>query len=386
MFAKHELKEALAGITRFSGDVNKVFESIASLIHGDYEEAKLRNTLRLMVRPAHESLSIIMNKVMSCFMALYQIKHQNMAPDRMKSRVEAHCIDAITCVITPECKAVYERYRRTMVDNGEVFSLMEIVDFISTVETSNVNCSWQVARNLPLAVSTLDYTSLALDVKTDMAIHMSQMTPGYKPKEYKDTGAKTKLDDRGRPLKKYDKFSADKKDKRSYSKDKNSTRKTNNTSSRSSSTQSTGKTYSRDSSKGSYNRRGRSSLSGDRRNSKSPARGGGFPAEMECLRCGSSNHKALECKRFKDYCSSRCEDCGLYHETRVCNQRRTNYKSPRRSGKEEYRGEKVDNKAKRINKVEIEEATNSIVFVEPSSAEDATSSLCNNLFRNERKN
>ena len=87
MFAKHELKEALAGITRFSGDVDKVFASIASLIHGDYEEAKIRNTLRLMVRPAHESLSIIMNKVMSCFMALYAIKHQNMLPERQKSRV-----------------------------------------------------------------------------------------------------------------------------------------------------------------------------------------------------------------------------------------------------------------------------------------------------------
>ena len=34
-FSKHELKEALAGISRFSGDVCKVFEAIASLIHGD---------------------------------------------------------------------------------------------------------------------------------------------------------------------------------------------------------------------------------------------------------------------------------------------------------------------------------------------------------------
>ena len=107
--AKHELKEALADISRFSGDVDKVFASIASLIHGDYEEAKFRNTLRLRVRPYHESLSIIINKVMSCFMALYQIRHQNMSPDRQKSRVEAHCIDAITTVITPECKSVYER-------------------------------------------------------------------------------------------------------------------------------------------------------------------------------------------------------------------------------------------------------------------------------------
>ena len=46
----------------------------------------------------------------------------------------------------------------------------------------------------------------------------------------------------------------------------------------------------------------------------------------------------------------------------------------------------MDNKGKRINKVEIEETSNSIVFVEPPITEDATTSLSNNLFRNERKN
>ena len=124
-----------------------------------------------------------------------------------------------------------------MVDNGEVFSLLEIVNFISTVETSNVSCSWQVAKNLPLAVSTLDYNSLALDVKTDMAIDMSQMTPTIKPKEYQGT-AKTNYDDRGRPKKKYDNFSNDKKDRRSSLKDKNSSGRTNYKKSRSSSGQS----------------------------------------------------------------------------------------------------------------------------------------------------
>ena len=79
-FSKHKLKEGLAGISRFSGDVDKVFEAIASLIHGDYEEAKIRNTLRLMTRPAHESLSIIMNKIMVCYMSFYQIKHQICPP------------------------------------------------------------------------------------------------------------------------------------------------------------------------------------------------------------------------------------------------------------------------------------------------------------------
>ena len=62
------------------------------------------------------------------------------------------------------------------------------------------------------------------------------------------------------------------------------------------------------------------------------------------------------------------------------------YKSPKRSGKEGQKGKKMENKGRRINQVEIEEASNSIVFVEPPNTEDATTSLSSNLFRNERKN
>ena len=121
---------------------------------------------------------------------------------------------------------MYERYRRSLVDNWVVSSLLEIIDFISTVETSNANCAWTAARNLPLSVSTLDYNSLALDVRTDMAVHMAQATPNTKNKEYKNTGTETKVDERGRSPKKYDKYSAEKRDKRSFSKDRNSSRRT----------------------------------------------------------------------------------------------------------------------------------------------------------------
>ena len=82
MFTKHELKKALAGVTIYAGDVNKVFAAISSLIHGDFKASKMHNCLRLLVRPSHESLSIIVNKIRSYYMALYAITHANMDPDR----------------------------------------------------------------------------------------------------------------------------------------------------------------------------------------------------------------------------------------------------------------------------------------------------------------
>ena len=190
-----------------------------------------------------------------------------MSPSRQRERVESHCIEAITNMITPECKAIYDRYSRSLVDNGEIFPLLDIIDFISSVETSNTNCAWTQGRNLPLGVSTLDFKPLGLDVKTDMAIHLATVTPNKE--QYK----KPYEGGRGRTPIKYN--NSDKKDSRGPSNDKNSAQKTAGSPSR----QNRGRPTSRPNSKGSNNQ-GRNGSNRNRRSSKSPAKGGGFPPEI----------------------------------------------------------------------------------------------------------
>ena len=87
---------------------------------------------------------------------------------------------------------------------------------------------------------------------------------------------------------------------------------------------------------------GRSDRRSQSRNSRSPAKGGGIPSEVTCLRCGSFNHGAGQCPHYREYCQSRCEDCTLYHLTSQCNQRRKNYKSP--GGNQVRNSRKVSNK------------------------------------------
>ena len=108
-----------------------------------------------------------------------------------------------------------------------------------------------------------------------------------------------------------------------------------------------------------------------------------IPQEIQCLRCGSENPSVINCLRFKDFCLSRCEDCGLYHETKFCNQRRISYKSPSRAGQSGQKGKKYESKPKKVHHVELE--SEPIVFIEQSNSQDAVQSLDNNLFR-ERKN
>ena len=73
-----------------------------------------------------------------------------------------------------------------MVDNGDTFSLLEIIDFISTCEISNSTCTWMSDKSLPQEISMLDYNSLQLDIKTDMAINYAQVTKTVKPEKYRD--------------------------------------------------------------------------------------------------------------------------------------------------------------------------------------------------------
>ena len=66
------------------------------------------------------------------------------------------------------------------------------------------------AKSLPREISMLDYNSLQLDVKTDMAINYAQVTNTVKPEEYRDK-TKDKSEKRGRDHQKYDRTQRDKK-------------------------------------------------------------------------------------------------------------------------------------------------------------------------------
>ena len=111
--------------------------------------------------------------------------------------------------------------------------------------------------------------------------------------------------------------------------------------------------------------------------------GGSFPQEFQRLKCGSENQKAIDFLRFKNFRLSRCQDNGLYHETKFCNQRRISHKSPSRAGQSGHKGKKYESKPKKVHHVELE--SEPIVFMEQPNSQDAVQSLDNNLFR-ERKN
>ena len=110
--------------------------------------------------------------------------------------------------------------------------------------------------------------------------------------------------------------------------------------------------------------------------------GGSFPQEFQRLKCGSENQKAIDFLKFKNFRLSRCQDNGLYHETKFCNQRRISHKSPSRAGQSGQKGEKYNSKPKKVHHVELEGEP--IVFMEQHNSQDAVQSLDNNLF-GERK-
>ena len=59
MFVKAELPEALSGILRFNGHVNRILSALTDLVHGDYESEKYRISLSSLVHPAYENISVI---------------------------------------------------------------------------------------------------------------------------------------------------------------------------------------------------------------------------------------------------------------------------------------------------------------------------------------
>ena len=109
MFVKQELPEALSGISRFNGHVDRIFLAQTDQVHGDYESEKCRIALRSLVRPAFNNISVVVNKIRSLFLALYHITHASMPFAKKMARTEQHCIAALQTVINPQTKEIYER-------------------------------------------------------------------------------------------------------------------------------------------------------------------------------------------------------------------------------------------------------------------------------------
>ena len=60
-------------------------------------------------------------------------------------------------VIMPQTMEIYERYRKVQVEEGEKFTLNEVIDFVSTFEMTTPSCAWTSAKNLPKEMSLLQF-------------------------------------------------------------------------------------------------------------------------------------------------------------------------------------------------------------------------------------
>ena len=200
--------EALSGISRFNGLVDRIFWALTDLVHGDYESEKCRIALRSLIRPAFENISVIVNKFRNLFLALYYITHASMPFAKKMARSEQHCINAIQTVINPQTKEIYERMAKTKVEENESFTLNDIIDFIGSVEQGTATFTWTSAKQLPREISLLDFSSIQLNASTDLAINMSMMGVNGKHdenKKYSSSNKYRKDDRRGRDYEKGEK-------------------------------------------------------------------------------------------------------------------------------------------------------------------------------------
>ena len=107
-FVQNELPESLSSIARFAGNTDKVFSSITDLIHGSFEEEKIRSTIRSLTRPAFENLAVLVNKVRSLFIALYNINHTTMDEKKILPRLHSRLLNIFTSL---QCKSKKNKHK-----------------------------------------------------------------------------------------------------------------------------------------------------------------------------------------------------------------------------------------------------------------------------------
>ena len=389
-FIKTYIPNAHQAALTYSRDTNELFNFLLSIVDTEQEVSKIRLAILKISRKPEDPISLPVLKMKSLMTSLFYMLDPECTINNVNSRAEKAAIDAMYCLISPECKTWVHSWKRRCTEMQKPVTLMEHLECVNKVELTP---SCKITRELTVPGRLADS-----DVQVESFFSKYGMS---RPSTTSSTGRQRSS---SRP---------------SPSRYPSSTRPSRSPSqqNRSSSSPSTSNKFGRNrafspgkprprSSSGERSWEGRRPYGGDDRRSRrdsggrrgfetsreremrkqdGSSNGGGhysnstgaenntkrkYPsssssavtssvnknknanAKPPCKNCGSSQHNSYNCLRYPFWYSSYCQHClsdgkKLYHPSDSCRFRASRYKTPPPpSSPKSYRSQSKENLTK----------------------------------------
>ena len=334
-FASAHMPNDHQNLSKYSDEVDGLFEQLVASVNADAEIAKLRSSMSHILRKPGDSVQTPLYRLKTCYEMLLQINYPELALETVKIRADNYCCNCVKFLVSPNTSKIIAEYVTLKQQRGEHLNLMKLCNLVTSHEAGNPTDRLQQAMSLPVSATRLDTSMTAASNVEELLVASSGLSqPGFSKGHRSRSGTPGRnFDSRGRsPFKQrangtwntetnnktfknehweQRKFSSspgrrnDTFVKGHLNKEKPQNQMRGNTPNRSV-FRSPGGRYYRQMSRspgrarsGSRNQRGRSKS----------------PRQKNCLRCHSASHMADRCPHYPYYQGSGCERCGGLHST-----------------------------------------------------------------------
>ena len=155
-FAQLHMQNDHQNLSKYSDEVDALFEQIVASVNADSEIAKLRTSMSHITRKPGESIQTPLYRLKTCYEMLLQINYPDLDVEKIKIRADNYTCNCAKFLISPNTAKILSEYIGLKQQRGEHLNLMKLCNVITSHEAGNSADRIQQVVTLLSAATRLD--------------------------------------------------------------------------------------------------------------------------------------------------------------------------------------------------------------------------------------
>ena len=155
-FAQLHMQNDHQTLSKYSDEVDTLFEQIVGTVNADSEVAKLRTSMSHITRKPGESIQTPLYRLKTLYEMLIQINFPDLDIEKIKVRADNYACNCAKFLITPNTAKILTEYIGIKQQRDEHLNLMKLCNVITSHEAGTPGDRIQQILNLPTSATRLD--------------------------------------------------------------------------------------------------------------------------------------------------------------------------------------------------------------------------------------
>ena len=125
-FASAHMPNDHQNLSKYSDEVDGLFEQLVSSVNADAEIAKLRSSMSHILRKPGDSVQTPLYRLKTCYEMLLQINFPDLELDKVKIQADNYCCNSVKYLVSPNTSKIIAEYVILKQQRSEHLSLVKL--------------------------------------------------------------------------------------------------------------------------------------------------------------------------------------------------------------------------------------------------------------------